>query len=609
VNLRALAGIGLLVATVCGAALVALPREQARSQSCPPPAIQLAPNNGLRGSSFTVSVQFCFAGGVGVFWDDFETLLGSFNTNRGGMGSGTFTVPQDASFGAHQVIAAFGDDQASAPFTVQQPPSPTPTATRTPTVTPIPSFTPTPTRTPTPTPTASPTSTPTSTPTGTPTATPSQTAPAAATATHTPTLAPGAPASTPSPPPTASGTPTDTPSPSATTGTPSASATPTFTPTATSTPTGAVVVGGVVSPPGEGHSSARFQPRLDRDDPHGEVLAHVAQLPADIVMLQELSLKWKVLGTNFFLALLLAILFGTSQNYFDNVIESRESALGGWLRRFRGFVNRLRKVDIWSSRPQRVLAYALLPIVFGLYGLLYTILEPGDLLSRHVLFIFVALALSIGIVELADDLGKWAFARRQGAKAHLSLLPTNVATAGFAAVVTRAFGIVPGFIVGVPGALEVEEGELDDRGEVKFALSGWLGVLGVGITAWLASALVPVLFDDGDALGRLSAAHLQDFLLVLYFTCIEILLFEMLPMLNSGGQALFRLNKPAWALAFAALLFVACMTLFNPAGDWADDFKGVNVAAVLGVVAVLDVGLILIWKFGTPSPATAPAAE
>lgn len=186
------------------------------------PALVLSASHGQAGASFTATASFdpvvpgtCFQQTAQFFWD--QALYGQdASGNQIGAGvqlvmtQGTCTatvslVPiQGTSVGPHTVRAVENSSTdspkptATAPYTVDPPPTQTPS--------------PVPTHTATPAPTAHPTATPTHTakPTATPTATPTPRA------TPTPTPSPTATASpSPSPQPSASPSATATASPSA----------------------------------------------------------------------------------------------------------------------------------------------------------------------------------------------------------------------------------------------------------------------------------------------------------------------------------------------------------------------------------------------------------
>ncbi|MBU1746891.1 MAG: hypothetical protein KKA73_04315 [Chloroflexi bacterium] len=145
------------------------PEPTARYTPTPGPALILTPSEGTPGTRVRIQgFNFTPTKSVTLKWDGVAgritpeqpiTVLGN------GTFDGYFSVPADATLGAHPVEADDGTRAASAPFTViQATPTYTPTPSNTPTITPT--FTPRPTQ---------PTNTPTQTATVTPTPSPSPT--------------------------------------------------------------------------------------------------------------------------------------------------------------------------------------------------------------------------------------------------------------------------------------------------------------------------------------------------------------------------------------------------------------------------------------------------
>ncbi len=135
--------------------------------------------------------------------------------------------------------------------------------------------------------------------------------------------------------------------------------------------------------------------------------------------------------------------------------------------------------------------------------------------------------------------------------------------------------------------------------------------IAVGTAAWFAAAWVAAgLSDSSQVLGFINAPDLQDFLLILYLGCLEVAFFEMMPWGYTAGQSLYKYSRWRWATAFAGISLVAWMTLFNPNGALTEVFKRTDVIAVLGIIAVLDIVLLVMWRLGPPAgEETGAAAE
>ncbi len=580
------------------------------------PQITLSPDSGPAG---LLDVKIDAAGfssdntACDIFWDSLRSQkIASYQYPDcfGAEFSALFDVPAAANPGQHTVIlVGNAGDLARDTFTVTEP---TPTPTHTPTATATPTATPTSTPTATPTPTRTPTRTPT--PTATPTFTPTSTA--TPTVTPTSTSVPFFPGAAETAPPTSTVTPTAT---ATRTAVPTPSATPS--PTATATATAGAAVAGQSDPQsGSGDDDGEdedcgeaYCPRLDHGDARGDgELPHVAQLPADVVTPNDVSFKWKVVSTNFLLALLLALLFGTTQAALDGTVESRESALGRWIG---GMSDRLHRLTSWHPGVQRAVLVALIPVVLAAYGLLFSALDSEHgFFSKEALFLIVSLGISLGLVELSDDLGRFLYALKLRAKTTFRLNQANSIFAMLAALASRLLSFVPGFIIGVPGGVEVDEEHLSERQGILLSAMGWVGIALVAALGWLGAWLVAETLGAGDRVfGFIDAPYMQDFLLVLYLSGVEVMFFEVLPLSGSGGHALFRYSRVAWAVLFTATAFAAWHTLFNPDGALIEVFSRVNVVAILVAVAIFDVVLFFVWKYAreaaTPAASPSPGGE
>lgn len=596
------------LAMVLGAVFVAASAQAQRAPQCEQYDVVLIPDFGPVFTSVHAYVDG-FHGAdnpIEIRWGNSEGqvigLLPAADNSRG-ESDGTFSVP-DVALGIDQVWfnTTFPDPwQAEcAEFTVTLPPTPTATPTVTPTPTALPTWTPTATATTTGTPTA--TATPTLTPTRTATLAPGVTPTTTPTATNT--GVPGVPGGGGGGNPQAA---TSTPGATATgTTTPKATATGAATGTATPTPatgqsqggqdSGGQTAASEGSGNGDDECGEEFCPRLDRGETRGDTLRNVAQLPADVVRLQDVSLRAKVIGTNFLLALLLALLFGSAKAALDNTIEARESLLG---QRFGGIRGALRRLMGWNMVPRlrRVLMLVLVPLAVVAYGLLFTLLDPDHgFFSKEMTFLVISLGLSLGLIELADDVGRWLWALRLGAKTDFGLRPFNVVFAITAAGGSRLMSLVPGFIVGVPGGVEVEGEHLSERQRLLLSIAGWVGVLLIALLGWFGAAALSATLGNGDHILGISAPYLHGFLLIVYLAGIEVLFFQVLPWSGSGGEALFRYNRWAWAGLFLAVSFIAWQTLFNPNGSLIAVFSRASVVAVLAVVAIFDLGLLWLWR-------------
>ena len=376
---------------------------------------------------------------------------------------------------------------------------------------------------------------------------------------------------------------------------PTSSPTSSPTPAATLSPTPIVIAAGDSGSDDDGDCGGEHCSRLDHPEPRTRELRHVAELPADVVTPIDISLDTAVVGSNFLLALLLALLFGTTQAAFDGTVEARERAFRGRLPRLTGWVGALRATELLSRFP-RIAMLVLAPLVLIVYGLAFSILDSDHgVPSKELLFLVLSLGLSVGIIELGDDVGKWWWARRLGASSKFVFRPVNMAVAFGVAAASRVLAVVPGFIIGVPGGVEVDDDHSSQREKALFPMAGWIGVLVFATLAWILSAFLTVAASNGTRILGIEAPYIHDFLLIVWLTGIEIMFFDMVPWWGTGGHGLYRYSKVVWAVAFGLIGFMAWHTLLNPNANLIEVFSEARVGVVLAVIAVFSIGMLLFW--------------
>ena len=511
--------------------------------------------------------------------------------------------------------------------------TPTNTPTDTPTYTPTDTLTNTPTDTPTYTPTDTLTNTPTDTPTDTPTNTPtnSPTNTRTNTATNAPTDTP-----TNAPP----DTPTSTPVPAVgntgpTTTLMPATGTPLPNPTNTQVvPTVLFVPATVSRVPTEVHASAASETPTRPNPPvnlpavatnpsptrtatpsatptRRPPLASVTAQPPSSGGIADFSSPFFVkhivgplalldaspatVGTNLVLALILAVLFGFFGLLLSDTLESHEEDLQKLL----GPLNQVGKAgSSWEAKLKANLGRFhlewlgdIVQIVVALlvFGLVYSFVDPSfSFTSPDALSLLLAVTLSIGLVNLLDDIAKLIYIRRLGANATVRVHTGNLAVAGLLVLVTRLGALTPGLLTVGPGGLEGEEkGE-----EHHLSLIGASGYALPALGAWLLLLVFPVEGARGTNLW------ISTVLSLVFAVGLQTVFFEMIPIRAFYGRAILKRSRLLWFGLFAFFAFMFVQTQLNPDGSFVGAFNKPNmVALALFVFAFCLVSLGVYFYF------------
>lgn len=171
----------------------------------------------------------------------------------------------------------------------------------------------------------------------------------------------------------------------------------------------------------------------------------------------------------------------------------------------------------------------------------------------------------------------------------------NMIVAFVVAAVSRVLAVVPGFIIGVPGGVEIDDEKVGVRERALFPAAGWVAVLTLCIVAWTIAGMISLSASNSTRILGIDAPYVHDFLLIVWLAGIEVTFFDMVPWFETGGQGLYRYSRAVWAMAFVALAFAAWHTLLNPNGDLIDVFSEASLLIVLGIVAAFAAGMLLFW--------------
>jgi alpha-tubulin suppressor-like RCC1 family protein len=308
---------------------------------------------------------------------------------------------------------------------------------------------------------------------------------------------------------------------------------------------------------------------------------------------RDVSTDPPVVGANLLLAAFVMILFTIAGELLNRTLAENEDAMaarGGALGRLRRARARFDGALERRLGHGRRLAAVQLAGIAAIYGLVFSLLDrTWDPLSITGLWLFLSMAVAFGLVGIADDLACWSVARRWGIASDLDLRPGNLLVAVTSTFASRIVVLVPGVMVGMPEALEVDTDALDERRRGRLAGVGLGTLVAVGLAAWgvtLATSLVGA--DQGEGVATL-VGGIQAFFLVVFAVTVQNGFAQLLAFRGTPGRVLRTSHRWIWLLGLLGVSFLFWHTLVNPRGDLAEALGETNVVAFVATA----VGFIL----------------
>jgi hypothetical protein len=308
----------------------------------------------------------------------------------------------------------------------------------------------------------------------------------------------------------------------------------------------------------------------------------VAGIPAP----QQLVTAPPVLGTNIFLAILMALIFGVTSTVLGNMLRDEEPRIQAWLKavgiqKLVAWVGRAFSWTLGGRVKQGCLSLPLVALIIALYGIIFAALERGtSILSREGVFLAVAMAFSVGLVSFSGDIARRILARLWREKSRFNLYPANLFVAVLTVVFSRLLNLSPGVVFGTPGGADVDiPAAKRERREVM------LTMLDAPIAARLVDTVAGIL------------TPVQNTGLILFMVALETLFFESLPLAYGTGRTIFRWNKVVWGVIFVPIAFLFNHTLLNPQSGFLDSFFEPNVYVLWALIFALVGFTAALWFY------------
>lgn len=322
----------------------------------------------------------------------------------------------------------------------------------------------------------------------------------------------------------------------------------------------------------------------------------LARIPAP----QQLSTDPRVIGTNFFLAVLMALIFGATSTVLGNMLRDEEPRLREWLKvlgveRLFGWLKGAFQWSLGHLAVQRgCLTLPLVLVIFALYGIIFAFLEEGtSIVSREGIILAVTLAFTAGLVSFGGDIARRIMAWLWHKKSRFNLYPANLIVAAGTVILSRVLHLSPGIVFGTPGGAEVDMPEDHrERREVTLAYATLIVLAVIGGAGWAVSGVILSMLDvpfDGRLVPVMATVFnlSQDASLALFLTALETLFFESLPLAYGTGRTILKWSKIGWAATFLPIAFLFNHAVLNPQSGFLDSFMSPNVRFLWFILIVL----------------------
>ena len=309
-----------------------------------------------------------------------------------------------------------------------------------------------------------------------------------------------------------------------------------------------------------------------------------------VVALSELNTEPVALGGSLLLALLLLLIVGFIGELFNNTVENNYDEIAGWFRK--GPLGAIRRgLDrIHFDPPGRpgVLLF------IALTALVSSFVDPGFGLDLRSVAVFLGFLVGLIVVLASFKLPPILARRRKtGELGQLRPLPWTLLIAALFVLVSRLGNLQPGYLYGIVlGAIFMSDVSDKDEGRETFYGAAW--TLVAALLAWVALTWLRGLGLPEDGFG---ATLLETAFAATLVAGLEAAAFALMPLRFLPGYALYRWNRPVWALLWGAGLFAFVHVLIGPTSGYVSELSPHAFMAALGVFATFGALSIATWLY------------
>ena len=227
----------------------------------------------------------------------------------------------------------------------------------------------------------------------------------------------------------------------------------------------------------------------------------------------------------------------------------------------------------------------------------------GPTLESIPTFVGFVAGLSIVLVafELPPILMRW---RTTGEVGRLRVLPWTLVIAAAFVLVSRIFGLQPGYLYGLVLGVTFTKA-VSPATEARETVVGTLATLLLAVGAWLVlDGVRTTAPGGGDALSTIVRTATA----AIVVSGLEAVAFGMLPVRFMPGRTVYTWSRPVWALLFGLGMFAFVQILIGPTSGYLAELTPQAWLAGLGVFGAFGAFTLIFWAWFRfrPSAAEAP---
>ena len=311
-------------------------------------------------------------------------------------------------------------------------------------------------------------------------------------------------------------------------------------------------------------------------------------LPSDI------STDPKVVATNTVFASVTVLLLAFAAALFNSTFRGNYEAIQAWSQ---GLFARLKLSKLHSGPGKSGIVlphYLEAVLIIVLTAIINSFVDPAFGISSAGLIIFIAMVIASVAATYGYD-GIQALTTRHGFKipAAVKTYPLAIPIAVACVIVSRLAHFAPGLVFGFVGAYALlsSTANLDKR---KLSINILLGVTCIALVASAAFFLRQPLANAAPGFWH----SLADTIMVATFvTCLEGLVFGLLPLTFLDGSILVSWNKWVWIIVFGIVSFLFYHIIINNNAILASAVKDTNVVTMLALVLFSVIFSIGFWLY------------
>jgi hypothetical protein len=235
-----------------------------------------------------------------------------------------------------------------------------------------------------------------------------------------------------------------------------------------------------------------------------------------------------------------------------------------------------------------------LALTLVITAIVCSFLDPQIAFDARSAATFVGFLFGLIVIVVSVELpGMLVHRRMTGELGRLRALPWSVPVAALFVVVSRIAALEPGYLWGlVIGVVFMRTKTLADEGRGQALGAVW--TFAVSLAAWFALA---ALRGTAGYQGSLLAQAAETGLASITVGGLEAIAIGLMPFQFMPGWAVYKWNRPIWAVLFAISVFTFFQVLIGPTSGYLSELSLQAWLSAMGVFAAFGLVTVLFWAW------------